>query len=167
MSKRPSGAGVRPRIRCALICLSFFWLLPPPRAALADLPPHLKSAALDWVCVAPDALVPACEDLSRHRRDQGLQAAVLPLDDVLFWSPYGDDSTASLRRLAQTAVQQWGARYLMLAGSHAVLPAPLHRIGQGACDFTGPTDAWFACLDGEWDRDRDGEADAGAVGGDA
>jgi hypothetical protein len=51
---------------------------------------------------------------------------------------------------------QWGAEYLLLGGSHALLPAPIHRLDQPLLDFRNPTDAYYRCLDGEWDVDGDG-----------
>lgn len=139
------------------LCFGIFSLLYlPVRVARADLPDHLKSANLDWVCVTSADLAAAFEPLAVHRQAQGLDAVVLSLEDVQFWSPYTNDPVASLHWLADRAARQWGASYLLLGGSHATLPAPLHYLDFDPINDTHPTDAYFACLDGEWDVDGDG-----------
>lgn len=143
------------------LCFGIFSLLQMPLAAARagipnPLPDHLKSADLDWVCVTDAALVEAYAPLAAHRQEQGLAAVVLTLEDVLFWSPHTDDPVAALRWLADQAARQWGASYLLLGGSHAVLPAPLHHLDFDLTNYTHPTDAYYACLDGQWDLDQDG-----------
>lgn len=116
----------------------------------------LPAAHCDWVCVADGALVAAYEPLAEHRRAQGLSPLVVDLEQVLLWSPAGDDTIASLRWLAGVAAHQWGARYLLLGGSHARLPAPLFRLAGPPADYINPTDAYYRCLGGDWDADGDG-----------
>ncbi len=142
----------------AILRLTFVLLLIllPPGLVRGALPDHLKSADLDWVCVTGADLVDAYAPLAAHRQSQGLATVVLPLDEVMFWSPYQDDAVAALHWLADTAALQWGAGYLLLGGSHAALPAPLHRLDFDPITYESPTDAYYACLDGEWDADGDG-----------
>ena len=134
------------------VCL----LLIIPAAAEAGLPPTLSKAHFDWVCVTDAGLVEAYAPLADHRRDQGLDCLVVPLDEAILWSPAADDTIATLRWLAGVAHRQWGARYLLLGGSHALLPAPLHRFDHPAIVSDCPTDAYYACLDGDWDVNGNG-----------
>ena len=136
--------------------LAVYLLLIIPATAEADLPPTLAKAHFDWVCVTDAGLVGAYEPLADHRRAQGLSCLVVPLDEAILWSSAAEDTTATLRWLAGVACRQWGARYLLLGGSHALLPAPLHRLDHATSVFEYPTDAYYACLDGDWDVDGDG-----------
>lgn len=124
--------------------------------ALADSPFDKDAIELDWVCVTDAALVDAYAPLAAHRQSQGLASIVLPLDEVIRWSPAGDDTIATLRWLSGVAVNQWGAQYLLLGGSHALLPSPIHRLVTPNYDFDHPIDTYFSCLDGQWDVDGDG-----------
>lgn len=146
----------KPIIRRSFCVLAAFLLFLPPLAARAALPAALESLHFDWVCVTDASLVSACAPLAAHREAQGLAALILPLDEVIRWSPAGDDTVATLRWLAGTAVTQWGARYLLIGGSHALLPAPVHRLEALGDQYDHPVDAYYACLDGEWDADGDG-----------
>jgi hypothetical protein len=138
-------------------CLGVFacLLIIPPLAAQAALPSTLEAIHLDWVCVTDAALVDDYAPLAVHREDQGLATLVVSLAEVILWSPASDDTTASLRWLSGVAHWQWGARFLLLGGSHATLPAPLHRISVAGHDHDFPTDAYYACLEGDWDTDGD------------
>ena len=127
-----------------------------PAIAEADLPTNLTKAHFDWVCVTDAGLVEAYAPLADHRRGQGLACLIVPLDEAILWSPAADDTTATLRWLAGVAHRQWGARYLLLGGSHALLPAPLHRLEFSWGVFEYPTDAYYACLDGDWDVNDNG-----------
>ncbi len=110
----------------------------------------------DWVCVTDAPLVEAYAPLAAHRSDQGLAPLVVALDEVIRWSPAGEDTLTTLRWLATVTANQWGADYLLLGGSHALLPAPIHRLYYPALDSRHPIDAYYRCLDGEWDVDGDG-----------
>ena len=129
----------------------------PPRAAQAALPSTLATLHFDWVCVTDASLVDAYAPLAAHRQEQGLASLVVSLDNVMLWSPAGNDTIASLRWLAGVAQGQWGAQYLLLGGSHTRLPAPLHRVSVGGmADYDCPIDSYYACLAGDWDMDGDG-----------
>ena len=118
--------------------LACFLLLLPPAAARAGLPLALETVQLDWVCVTDAPLTDAYAPLAAHREAQGLSTLVLSLEEVILWSPAGDDTTATLRWLAGVAAEQWNARYLLLGGSHALLPAPLHRVEYDTADPDHP-----------------------------
>lgn len=134
----------------------FSFLQLPPTTARAALPAALVPAHFDWICVTDAALLEAYAPLAEHRRAQGLECLVVDLEQVMLWSPAGDDTIASLRWLADLAAHQWGSRYLVLGGSHALLPAPLFRLASFPASYDNPTDAYYRCLGGEWDVDDDG-----------
>ena len=136
----------------AALLITFY----PLSSALAELPDHLDKVHFDWVCVTDAALAEAYAPLAAHRADQGLAPLVVPLDEVIRWSPAGEDTLATLRWLATVTANQWGAEYLVLGGSHALLPAPIHRLNHPLLDYQNPTDAYYRCLDGAWDVDGDG-----------
>jgi hypothetical protein len=119
-------------------------------------PAALEQAHFDWVCVTDPMLIEAYEPLAAHRAGEGLATLVLGLDEVLRWSPVAPDTMGSLRWLAGVTAHQWQAEYLLLGGSHARLPAPIHRLVSPGWTYDFPTDAYYACLDGEWDADGDG-----------
>jgi len=152
VSSNHQNRSIIPSFLGILACL----LLMPPISLHAALPSTLEAVRLDWVCVTDAALTDGYAPLASHREGQGLATLVVSLEEVILWSPAGDDTTATLRWFAGIAHWQWGARYLLLGGSHATLPAPLHRIRVGGLDYDYPTDAYYACLEGDWDTDGDG-----------
>ena len=140
-----------------IFCFGVFSFLHMPfTAARAALPAALSPAHFDWVCVTDGALVETLGPLADHRRAQGLSSLVVDLDQVMLWSPAGNDTIASLHWLAGVAAHQWGARYLLLGGSHALLPAPLFRLAGPPLTYDNPTDAYYRCLGGDWDANDDG-----------
>jgi len=143
-----------PRLPRSLLCLALLALVAPP--GQATVPADLRQAHFDWVCVTTPQLTDAYEPLAAHRAREGLATLVLGLDDVLLWSPAAPDTLESLRWLAGVAANQWQAEYLLLGGSHALLPAPIHRLETPTWNYDHPTDAYYACLNGDWDVDGDG-----------
>jgi len=131
--------------------------------------PRTASGRLDWLLVTPKEFVPAFEPLLRHRRDLGLSADVVTVEevrrDVLLG---GGDLPERLRNLVKLLHERYGLRYLVLAGDSEVLPSRMAPFG-----ISGPkvhhgepyaSDAYFGCLDGEWNADADariGEAEPG------
>ncbi len=139
-----------------------FWalallLLIYPQPGRAGLPDTYKNAHFDWVLVAPDALLAQYAPLAAHRSSQGLNPLLVGMEELNRWSPHPENSPETLRWLATVACEQWHAQYLVLGGSHAVLPAPIHRLVTGSGHtWDSPTDAYFRCLAGDWDLDGDG-----------
>jgi hypothetical protein len=144
-----------PAARSGFVLAALLFLLAPPNVQ-AGLPSALRTAAYDWVCVTDASLVAAYAPLAAHRQQQGLATVVISLEEALRWSPADNDTVATLRWLAGVAYDQWGARYLLLGGSHALLPSPLHHVYAIDRDYYHPTDAYYACLEGDWDVDGDG-----------
>jgi hypothetical protein len=135
---------------------------------LRFVPTH-PSGRLDWLLVTPANLVEAFEPLVRHRRDLGLAADVVTVEevrrDVLLG---GGDLPERLRNLVRRLHARYGLRYLLLGGDSGVLPSRMLPFGlKGPKVHHGEPyagDGYFGCLDGEWNADADarfGEAEPG------
>ena len=132
----------------------------------APYPPYLRYAPrtnaprLDWLLVTPRDLVDAFRPLVNHRRDLGLVADVVALEDVSADTLLGGgDLPERLRRLVQRLHAGYGLRFLVLGADtnrlpSRMLPFPIRgeKVHYGE-PYAG--DAYFGCLDGEWNEDAD------------
>ncbi len=138
-----------------------------PYDAYLRFTPTTNAPRLDWLLVAPRDLVKAFSPLVRHRRDLGLAAEVVALEDVAGDVLLGGgDLPERLRRLVKRLHARYGLRFLVLGADtdrlpSRMLPFPIRgdKVHYGE-PYAG--DAYFGCLDGEWNEDADarfGEAE--------
>jgi len=140
-----------------------------PYAAYVRFTPSTNADRIDWLLVTPRDLAPAFAPLVQHRRETGLAAEVVFLEDVKADALLGGgDLPERLRRLVRLLHERYGLRYLLLGADSnrlpsRMLPFPIkgEKVHYGE-PYAG--DAYFGCLDGEWNRDGDarfGEAEPG------
>ena len=140
-----------------------------PYAASLRFTPRTNAGRIDWLLVTPRDLAPAFEPLVQHRRETGLAAEVLYLEDVKADALLGGgDLPERLRNLVRLLHDRYGLRYLLLGADtnrlpSRMLPFPIkaEKVHYGE-PYAG--DAYFGCLDGQWNRDGDarfGEAEPG------
>ena len=79
----------------------------------------------DWIVVAPEALLPAAQDLAAHREAQGLAAMVVSLEDVVVEFGHGEAGPHAVRDFLAFAFHHWAApspRYVLLLGDASYDP---------------------------------------------
>lgn len=114
------------------------------------------------------ALLEAFQPLVDLKESDGLTVHVETVENILANSP-GRDAAEKLRTFIRQAYTNWGIEYVLLGGDIATVP---YRSAHGRCanqDGVLPTDLYFACLDGTWNRNNDarwGEPTDGDDGGD-
>ena len=133
----------------------------PRRAAAASAEvPCSPSESYQYVIVTSEALAPAFEDLAQYRRDGGLTAVVVPVEDIYgkYASP---DAAGEIRDFIRDAYATWGAEYVVLGGGTDVIPA--RSLVVTLEDETGveiqvpvPSDVYYQCLDGDFDANGNG-----------
>ncbi len=127
----------------------------------ADQPSSLSSAEnrSEYLVIAADGLEAAAEELAALRRDSGLEAAAVRLEDVYDEFSGGVVSPWAIRDLLAWARDNWALapRYVVLAGDssfdykdrlgagEALLPAPMWRTPDGLF----PSDHRLVDLDGD------------------
>ena len=81
-------------------------------------PQALGGAGAEYLVVAPAALVPVAERLADHRASQGLETAVVALEDIEFSFNHGIANPGALRDFLSWARKRWQRkpRYVVLAG---------------------------------------------------
>jgi len=140
-----------------------------PYAPYLRYAPRTNTPRLDWLLVTPRDLVDAFAQLVQHRRDLGLAADVVALEDVAGDVLLGGgDLPERLRNLVRRLHERYGLRFLVLGADSnrlpsRMLPFPIRgdNVHYGE-PYAG--DAYFGCLDGEWNDDADdrfGEAEPG------
>jgi len=140
-----------------------------PYAAYLRFTPRTNAGRIDWLLVTTRDLAPAFEPLVQHRRETGLAAEVVCVEDVEADALLGGgDLPERLRDLVRLLHDRYGLRYLLLGADtdrlpSRMLPFPIkaEKVHYGE-PYAG--DAYFGCLDGKWNRDGDarfGEAEPG------
>ncbi len=140
-----------------------------PYAPYLRFVPSTNAPRLDWLLVTSEDLAPAFAPLVRHRREMGLAAEIVSIEalraDALLG---GGDLAERLRNLVRRLHKQYGLRHLVLGADTGLLPSRMvpfpikgEKVHYGE-PYAG--DAYFGCLEGEWNRDGDarfGEAEPG------
>lgn len=136
------------------------WCSPDPRGRATE--GNEIGLPAEMVIVTSSELASAWEPLAEHHTRGGLRTRVVQLEDALAGRPGGDDAARLRAYLAEAHGQ--GLGFALLGGDAEVVPIrrALDAIvvpAQGTFESRGPAEAYFADLDGEWDRDGDGVPD--------
>jgi hypothetical protein len=140
-----------------------------PYAPYLRFAPRGNAPRLDWLLVTSRALEPAFAPLVRHRRETGLAADVVAVEDVRADALLGGgDLPERLRNLVRRLHARYHLRFLLLGADSDLLPSRMlpFPIKGEKVHYGEPyaSDAYFGCLEGEWNRDGDarfGEAEPG------
>jgi hypothetical protein len=126
--------------------------------------PSLEGSAVEYVIVTDDVLAPAWQALADWKTRRGVPTVVRTTDWILARYRHGSDLQETIRTFVRDAYAKWGTRWLLLGGDSDLLPARYGFSNQGdASNQSIPTDMYFACLDGNWNRDGDARFGEGAV----
>ena len=112
---------------------------------------------------------PNVRDLIAHKRACGLTATIVTIEDILATEQYlGIDNAETLRNFIRDAYNNWETEYVLLGGDVNIIPLRKLYCVDGATDHI-PSDLYYQCLDGSYNRDGDdkwGEVTDGDDGGD-
>lgn len=115
----------------------------------------------DYIIIAPDKLCAALERLAAIRRTKGFGARVFPLEQILKLPivANGDEvscinnDAGKLRAFIRYAYQNFGTRYVLLAGTSEDVPIAFARVySSGNCfqEVWVPSDLYFSDMTGKW-----------------
>jgi hypothetical protein len=113
--------------------------------------PSGEGSAVEQVIVTTDALASSFEVLAERETRRGIPTVVrtLPWIDANF---RGIDTPSRIRAFLREAYDRWGTEWVLLGGD--VEDVPTRWVPWDFEDL--PVDAYYACLDREWNEDGDG-----------
>jgi hypothetical protein len=122
----------------------------------------------DLLIITNDALKSSFEPLKQAHDATGVQTVIKTLTDI------GGSDPESIRNYIRDAYIGWGIEYVLIGGDNMVVPAPILWVSGMDENVTPyetdmPADLYYACLDGPYDYDTDGnwgEPHDGENGGD-
>lgn len=119
--------------------------------------PSLEGSDVDYVIITTDALAASWQVLADWKTRRGVPTVVRTVEWIQTNYRRGADLQETIRTFVQDAYAKWAVRYVLLGGDTDVLPARygFSAFGEPSEQFI-PSDAYFACLDGNWNKDGDG-----------
>ena len=118
--------------------------------------PSLEGSDVDYVIVTTDALAPSWQVLADWKTRRGVPTVVRTVEWLQANYRRGSDVQETIRTFLQDAYAKWAVRYVLLAGDTDLLPARYGYSAFGeATERDIPSDMYFACLDGNWNKDGD------------
>jgi hypothetical protein len=126
-------------------------------------------AIFDYLLVTRSNLVSAFQPLVNQKVLDGLLVKVETVENITS-SQAGRDTPEKLRNYLRYAYTNWGITYVLLGGDIATVPCRYGYAYMGSLATTSlvPTDLYYACLDGSWDKNGNsvfGEPTDGETGG--
>lgn len=131
-------------------------------------PSSLPFEQYDLLIITTDALKSGFESLKQAHDATGVSTVIKTLTDI------GGSDLESIRNYIRDAYTDWGVNYVLIGGDTAVVAAPILWVS-GMDENTTyyedsmPADLYYACLDGPYNYDGDGnwgEPHDGTDGGD-
>ena len=139
------------------------------RFLLAGLP---AQGHFDYVLVTNDALSTSFQPLIAEKVGRGVSATIVTTSYIYanYAGTETHDNQDRIRQFVADAHVNWGTKWLLLGGDVEVVPVRgVYATCSGVTESNLPTDLYYACLDGPWNRDGDslwGETTDGAGGKD-
>lgn len=128
-----------------------------------------SAPGFDYLLITRSNLVAAFQPLVNQKVLDGLAVKVMTVEAITN-SYAGRDAAEKIRNYIRYAYTNWGIDYVLLGGDVATVPCRYGYAYMGALttDYRVPTDLYYACLDGSWDRNGNnifGEPTDGEAGG--
>ena len=117
--------------------------------------PSLDGSPVRLLILTRESLAPAFEAYAEYWTQLGVPAVVRTVEWVTANYPTGADLAETLRGFVREAYALWGIRSLLLGGDTDLIPTRYVTSIYSLEGETLPTDLYFACLDGDWNADRD------------
>lgn len=135
----------------------------------ALLPSAIGDPSGNYLLVTRAALLPAFQPLIEQKQAAGMTVFVGTMESITNLYA-GVDAAERLRNYIREAYTTQGLKYVLLGGDSKVVPyRGVYARCAGVIWTLMPSDLYFACLDGSWNRDGDGiwgEPTDGETGGD-
>ena len=113
--------------------------------------PSEDGSPVRFLIITGDDLAPAFQRLADWRTALGIPTVVRTTSWIFANYPRGLDHAEDLRNFIREAVQKWGIEYVLLGGDSEVLPPRYGKSYYYGGEMI-PTDLYFQCLDGNWNR---------------
>ncbi len=117
--------------------------------------PSKQGSSVEYVIITSDGLSSSFQTLADWKMEKGVPTVIKTTSWIE--SHYnGTDIQERIRNFIKDAYQKWGTEYILLGGDEGVVPARISTL-----NFCGqptgfiPTDLYYACLDGNWNKDGD------------
>jgi hypothetical protein len=120
--------------------------------------PSLEGSDVDYVIVTTDALAASWQVLADWKTRRGVPTVVRTIEWIQANYRRGSDVQETIRTFIRDAYAKWAVQYVLLGGDTDVLPARYAVSIFG--DPNGeqiPSDLYFGCLDGSWNKDGDAD----------
>lgn len=126
--------------------------------------PSLEGSDVDAVIITSNALASTWQALADWKTRRGVPTVLRTVEWIEANYRRGSDRQETIRTFIRDAYTKWGVRYVLLAGDTDTLPARYGYSGFGEeSEQSIPSDMYFACLDGNWNRDGDARWGEGVV----
>lgn len=132
--------------------------------------PSNPSASYDLLIITDAAFVNNFQPLKDKHDGDGIHTIIKTVSEITsdqeFWydGPWGDgcnknmfnDTQCKIRNFIRMAYHVWGIDYVLLGGDNHIVPARNLYFGrwQGTA-YSGPSDVYYACLDGNFNYNQD------------
>ncbi len=120
----------------------------------------------EYCIITSRELAPAFKRLVHFKRQKGIDAGIVCMEDILESSLYQDgdlkssinDDAGKLRQYLKDAWQYHNTKYVLLGGKPPHVPIRYGHTNRRVTDpdFIVPTDLYFSEFNGNWDEDNDG-----------
>ncbi|MBN2602598.1 MAG: hypothetical protein JXA91_00505, partial [Candidatus Thermoplasmatota archaeon] len=125
-----------------------------------------------YVIITTEEMREDFQSLADYKNSRGTSTTVVTVEDILDcedydwdgeWGdkdPYYNDDQCHIRNFIKSARNNWGTDYILLGGDHPDVPAR-YLCGSWIHDYYQyniqcPSDLYYACLDRNFDADKDG-----------
>ncbi|MCP4548901.1 MAG: T9SS type A sorting domain-containing protein [bacterium] len=113
--------------------------------------PSTDGSPVDAVIVTSTEMAAAYQVLADWHIKRGSRTIIRTMDWIEANYITGVDKQQSIRLFLQDAYRLWGLQTVILGGDTDQIPTRyVHARSQGAEYFEVPTDAYYACLEGDW-----------------
>ena len=116
--------------------------------------PSLDGSGVRYLIVTTEALQASFQPLAEWKTSRGVPAAIRTIEWIESRTRRGVDRAETIRNFLTEAYSLWGIEWVLLGGDTGIIPARFAWSGVYG-GGTAPTDLYFSCLDGTWNRDGD------------
>ncbi len=113
--------------------------------------PSEEGSPVRFLILCADAFEEEFRKLADWKTALGMPTVVRTASWVYANYPRGVDHAEDIRSFIREAVEKWGVEYVLLGGDTEVFPFRYGKSYFYGGEFI-PTDMYFACLDGNWNR---------------
>jgi hypothetical protein len=113
--------------------------------------PSMDGSPVEYVIITSEAMAAEYQRLADWRTRGGVPTVVRTVEWIRENYPDGVDLPERIRTFIKDAVSFWGTEWVLLGGDTPILPVRYGRTAYYTGEFI-PTDLYYQCLDGNWNR---------------